>query len=380
MLRSRRYRVFLIFSVILGLAFLHFVRSREWSHAETTSKSIPGLKIPPPSQNGDTSSSHGLSSSNPGSDRINDRIHAEKPVDSPPKPPVNKQVPTNAETESAEVELKPYKTPEKPSVDSSLKPPVNKQRPTDAETESVEAELKPYKTPQKPSAGSEDTSRIDAAIPKKQVTTSNEGFVSSGQSQLGGDLPSNDLQEPHWKRLPEHFPVAAADLIKLPSGTSKTLPKLQAVAKDESSTESLKRTQRLAAIKSEFMHSWKGYKEEALGHDEIRPVSGGFRDPFAGWGATLVDTLDTLWIMELEDEFAAAVEEVKKIDFTTSIRRDIPVFETVIRYLGGLLGAYDISGGKYSVLLDKAVELAEILIGSFDTPNRMPVTYYNWAP
>jgi mannosyl-oligosaccharide alpha-1,2-mannosidase len=349
MLRTRRYRVFLIFSVILGLAFLQFVRSREWSSTETTSNSIPGLKVPPPSQNGDSSSSHGFSPSknnNPGNDRINDRIHAEKPVDSPPKPPVNKQ------------------------------------QPTDAETDSVEAEIKPYKTPENPSLGSEGANRLDAGIPKKQSSSNEEEqrFGAIGQSRLEANLPSNHLTVPHWKRLPEHFPVAAEDLIRLPSGSSKTLPKLQAAVKDESSAESLKRTQRLSAIKSEFMHAWKGYKTEALGHDEVRPVSGGFRDPFAGWGATLVDTLDTLWIMKLEEEFAAAVEEVKKIDFTTSFRKDIPLFETVIRYLGGLLGAYDISGGKYKVLLDKAVELAEILIGSFDTPNRMPVTYYHWAP
>jgi mannosyl-oligosaccharide alpha-1,2-mannosidase len=52
----------------------------------------------------------------------------------------------------------------------------------------------------------------------------------------------------------------------------------------------------------------------------------------------------------------------------------------VIRYLGGLLGAYDISGQKYEVLLEKAEQLAEVLIGAFDTPNRMPVLYYRWTP
>jgi mannosyl-oligosaccharide alpha-1,2-mannosidase len=84
--------------------------------------------------------------------------------------------------------------------------------------------------------------------------------------------------------------------------------------------------------------------------------------------------------MDLKDEFSAAVDEIKKIDFTTSsFRNDIPVFETVIRYLGGLLGAYDISGQRHSELLDKAEELAEILIDIFDTPNRMPELYYSWG-
>jgi mannosyl-oligosaccharide alpha-1,2-mannosidase len=56
------------------------------------------------------------------------------------------------------------------------------------------------------------------------------------------------------------------------------------------------------------------------------------------------------------------------------------LFETTIRYLGGLLGAYDVSGGKYKVLLEKAEELGEVLMGAFDTPNRMPLTYYHWRP
>ncbi|KAG9606628.1 seven-hairpin glycosidase, partial [Aureobasidium melanogenum] len=89
---------------------------------------------------------------------------------------------------------------------------------------------------------------------------------------------------------------------------------------------------------------------------------------------------DTLWIVGLKDEFDDAVKAVGEIDFTTSQRKDIPLFETTIRYLGGMLSAYDLSGGQYKVLLDKAVELAEVLMGAFDTPNRMPVTFYRWMP
>ncbi|KAK5241132.1 hypothetical protein LTR16_009728, partial [Cryomyces antarcticus] len=37
-------------------------------------------------------------------------------------------------------------------------------------------------------------------------------------------------------------------------------------------------------------------------------------------------------------------------------------------------------GAKHNTLLDKATELAEILMGAFDTPNRMPITYYYWEP
>ena len=193
-------------------------------------------------------------------------------------------------------------------------------------------------------------------------------------------FPQAARQVPRWQKLPEQFPLAAEDLIKLPTGAPKALPKLQAKFKDETSEEKPKRMQKLAAIKEAFEHAWTGYKASAMGHDELVPLRGGFRDPFSGWGATLVDTLDTLWIMGLKEEFAIAVDRIRDIDFTTSERKDIPVFEVVIRYLGGLLGGYDISGHKYPVLLDKAKELAEVLIGAFDTPNRMPALFYRWEP
>lgn len=193
-------------------------------------------------------------------------------------------------------------------------------------------------------------------------------------------FPQAAKQVPRWQKLPEQFPLAAEDLIKLPTGAPKALPKLQAKFKDETSEEKPKRMQNLAAIKEAFEHAWTGYKASAMGHDELVPLQGGFRDPFSGWGATLVDTLDTLWIMGLKEEFAIAVDRIRDIDFTTSERKDIPVFEVVIRYLGGLLGGYDISGHKYPVLLDKAKELAEVLIGAFDTPNRMPALFYRWEP
>jgi mannosyl-oligosaccharide alpha-1,2-mannosidase len=91
-----------------------------------------------------------------------------------------------------------------------------------------------------------------------------------------------------------------------------------------------------------------------------------------------VDSLDTLWIMGLKGEFEEAVDAVKDIDFSDSPTGDLNVFETTIRYLGGFLAAYDISGGKYPVLLEKATEVGELLYVAFDTPNRMPVLRWNW--
>lgn len=184
----------------------------------------------------------------------------------------------------------------------------------------------------------------------------------------------------HWEKQKENFPVPTGLLIHLPTGPPVSIPKIQHDFNDETPTAKINREKRLATVKSEFLRAWMGYKDHAWLHDELSPVSGNYRDPFCGWAATLVDSLDTLWIMGLVDEFEDAVKGVAKIDFTTSPRTDIPVFETTIRYLGGLLAAYDLSGGKYNTLLEKAVELAEILMGAFDTPNRMPILYYQWRP
>ncbi|KAI0023344.1 glycoside hydrolase family 47 protein [Xylariomycetidae sp. FL0641] len=187
----------------------------------------------------------------------------------------------------------------------------------------------------------------------------------------------------HWKKMPEHFPVAERDIIPLPTGTSRDIPDVQHDFQDESNASPKERQKRLRQVKAEMVRSWVGYTKYARGHDELSPVSNSFRDPFCGWAATLVDSLDTLWIMGMEEEFEEALLDVEKIDFTTSTRAEIPVFETTIRYLGGLIAAYDVSGGElggYDILLTKAIELAEILMGVFDTPNRMPILYYNWRP
>lgn len=188
----------------------------------------------------------------------------------------------------------------------------------------------------------------------------------------------------HWMKPPEWFPVPEDSLISLPTGKPKSVPRIQHTFGPEDTDTRAKREDRLAQVKAEMKHAWDGYAIFAFGHDELRPLTVGFADPFAGWGATLVDAMDTLWIMGLKEEFDHAYRGLEDIDFTTTpYLRAIPVFETTIRYLGGLLAAYDVTGGHkgdYPLLLKKAVELAEILMGIFDTPNRMPDLAYKWKP
>ncbi|XP_014557845.1 glycoside hydrolase family 47 protein [Bipolaris victoriae FI3] len=188
---------------------------------------------------------------------------------------------------------------------------------------------------------------------------------------------SNRITNPvEWKNVPLHHPVAS--LAPWPTGSPAAIPRIQHEFGIETEHNKAERKQRQAAVKKAFMHSWRGYKQQAWLQDEVTPVTGGFKNGFGQRAATLVDALDTLYIMGLDEEFEEAVHAVKKIDFTTTAVQRLNVFETTIRYLGGLLSAHDLSKGKYSTLLHKAVELGDMLYAAFDTPNRMPVTRWDW--
>lgn len=120
--------------------------------------------------------------------------------------------------------------------------------------------------------------------------------------------------------------------------------------------------------------------DQAWAKDELRLLAGGFKTLFCGWAATIVDSLDKLWIMGLENEFELALGELKNMDFTHKEGCNINLFETTIRYLaGGGLLAWDLSGEKYPILVEKAVELGEVFYTAFNTLNRMPTSYFTWS-
>ncbi|EEP80131.1 conserved hypothetical protein [Uncinocarpus reesii 1704] len=210
---------------------------------------------------------------------------------------------------------------------------------------------------------------------------------SSFPSRTKGPLDSQQILNPHspsksdgqspWARIPQRYPVRS--MIPMPSPVPNAIPTIQHRFERESSEARAVRIARLNAVKGNFTHAWSGYKAHAWLRDEVKPLSGQAHDPFGGWAATLVDALDTLWIMGLKDEFERAVEAVAKLDFGSCTMDEVSVFETNIRYLGGLLSAYDLTGGKYAPLLQKAVELGQMLYVAFDTPNRMPITRWNFA-
>lgn len=122
------------------------------------------------------------------------------------------------------------------------------------------------------------------------------------------------------------------------------------------------------------------YKLRAFGYDELLPVSGGHANNWGGVGMTLVDSLDTLFIMDMKEDFEMACQWVSDYsrgnmkvveDLKVEHNGAVSVFEYNIRLLGGLLSAYDLSGKPE--LLQKAKEVGEVLKIAFEEDNPIPV-------
>lgn len=134
--------------------------------------------------------------------------------------------------------------------------------------------------------------------------------------------------------------------------------------------------ERREKVKGAMLHAWNSYVKYAWGMDELQPQSKNGINSFGGLGATLVDSLDTLYIMGLKDEFQKARDWVaESLDFDKDY--DASVFETTIRVVGGLLSAYDLSGDK--VFLDKAKDIADRLLPAWDTTSGIPYNRINLA-
>jgi len=130
---------------------------------------------------------------------------------------------------------------------------------------------------------------------------------------------------------------------------------------------------RQKAVVEAFQHAWNSYRRFAWGNDHLRPISKTGQNWF-GLGLTIVDSLDTMLIMNLKDEYAEARSWVaEKLNF--NVNKDVNLFETTIRVLGGLLSTYHLTNDK--IFLDKATDLADRLMGAFKTVSGIPFSDIN---
>lgn len=110
-----------------------------------------------------------------------------------------------------------------------------------------------------------------------------------------------------------------------------------------------------------------------------------------GLGWIIVDSLDTMIIMNLTSQVRHARQWI-----STSLRydqdHDVSTFETTIRMLGGLLSAHylstqyptlapiaddDVGAAGEDLYIEKATDLAERLLGAFESPSGIPYASVN---
>jgi mannosyl-oligosaccharide alpha-1,2-mannosidase len=175
-----------------------------------------------------------------------------------------------------------------------------------------------------------------------------------------------------WSTAHQFYPPKS--IKPLPTDRPQRLPRVQADASDFKHTETSERRQ--SVIRQEFIRSYRAYKKHAWMMDELTPLTGGGKNTFGGWAATLVDSLDTMWIMGLDEEFGEAAAAAAALDWSDISDGAVNLFETTIRHLGGLLSAYELSHKE--ALLQKAHELGNMLYAAFDTPNRLPGFWLNF--
>lgn len=106
-------------------------------------------------------------------------------------------------------------------------------------------------------------------------------------------------------------------------------------------------------------HGWNGYRKYAWGADELKPYSKSKHNQnifgeSSMWqqnlGITIIDSLDTLYLMGLTEEFDEATKWVKN-SFNPYLDTKMSVFEINIRVVGGFLAAFTLSRDRVNIRL-----------------------------
>ncbi|CAI6333114.1 unnamed protein product [Periconia digitata] len=145
--------------------------------------------------------------------------------------------------------------------------------------------------------------------------------------------------------------------------------------------------ERTQAVVDVFRRSWEGYTEYAFPNDELKPVTNGFSNSRNKWGASAVDALSTALVMGQKDIVNEIIEYIPTIDYFET-PTEVSLFETTIRYLGGMLSGYDFLNGPLADLADNKTNVEQLLKQSenlanamsfaFDTPSGVPYNGLNF--
>ena len=128
-------------------------------------------------------------------------------------------------------------------------------------------------------------------------------------------------------------------------------------------------------IHTETARTWAAYETYAWPHDNLLPLSKGYRDWYAEpLAISPIDGYSTLRLMGM-DTAAARIEQyvADSLDFNRDL--DVKVFEVNIRVLGGLLAMYAETGNP--AVLARARDFGDRMLPAFDSPTRLPYYHVN---
>uniref|UniRef100_A0AC35TML8 Alpha-1,2-Mannosidase n=1 Tax=Rhabditophanes sp. KR3021 TaxID=114890 RepID=A0AC35TML8_9BILA len=127
-------------------------------------------------------------------------------------------------------------------------------------------------------------------------------------------------------------------------------------------------------VRQMMKHAWGGYRKYAWGANELNSIQkmGYSQEIFGGskMPATIVDAADTLLIMDLKEEFKEAEDYLIKNFKTSDAVRSLSVFEMTIRFVGGFLSLYALTGNE--VYKTFAKEMTDTLMIAFDSKTGLP--------
>jgi mannosyl-oligosaccharide alpha-1,2-mannosidase len=131
-------------------------------------------------------------------------------------------------------------------------------------------------------------------------------------------------------------------------------------------------------VRAGLLFTYQKYLQLAGNYDQLKPLSGTGTNFFSAShsiGLTRIEVLDTLYLMELDDELAAAVDYiVNEVSFDIDV--SVEVFEAVIRVVGGLLSGYHATQDPR--LLAKAKDMADRLLPVYEqSPTGLPYRFVN---
>lgn len=153
-------------------------------------------------------------------------------------------------------------------------------------------------------------------------------------------------------------------------------------------------------VREMFYHAYENYMTHAFPHDELKPITKSFTDSLSelgnlrlehlpkdynGSALTLIESLDSLFIMGNSTEFGRAVTWLSE-NLTFDVDARISLFECNIRVLGGLISSHLLAtestnklgqGAYNNQLLKLAEDLGQRFLPAFDTPTGLPYAWVN---